>query len=149
MVFMWHQYFCFWCDLPVDLECLVKDSPADPRWATLGRAGPGEGEWHMGYCQSAVSRRSRVSWGFWASLLGGRKAEVWCYFTWAVCRRSGRSLIKASPGWWFKNMDSSVILLGIKSCFVTPLCFSFLVRNVDIITYFIEIWDLKWVCIMF
>lgn len=31
----------------VDLECLVKDSPADPRWAALGIARPGRvnGTW--------------------------------------------------------------------------------------------------------
>lgn len=35
-------------------------------------------------------------------------------------------------------MDSRVIPLGVKSCSVTALCFSFLVCNVDIITFFIE-----------
>lgn len=46
--------YLFLCDLPIDLGCLVKDSPATKDGPQSGQGSPGEGEWYVGSGQSAA-----------------------------------------------------------------------------------------------
>lgn len=68
--------------LPVDLGCLVKDSPAALRWATVLA---GQGAWHRAAVGMQRARDPCIL-RLLAIHLGGRSAEVWPAFKRAVCR---------------------------------------------------------------